>query len=242
MAYIDELREHYKHNGILSTSFTCKSRRACALVNTDSGPKSAFVGSKYGWGLPRLLFISLDAGWAEPCAAKRTPEAVRDELERVGAEKSAPNTHWYRTHELAHAILSQFDSSLRLKTITPHFAHTNASKCCPSGEKGGNASQVAYLNCHRYLKGEIEVLDPDVVVTQGREAEVGIRALLADEAENPTDEFAAEELLCGRRRFLLRTDHPRYVKGFYKQREQSRCWAIYAEAIQRFYSTIPERH
>lgn len=240
MEYIAELREHYKHKGILSTSFTCESRRACALANTDSGPKSAFVGSEYGWGLPRLLFISLDAGWAYRCAAKRTPESVRDEAERKGTPKSHKNGHWYRTHELAYELLKPFDRSLSLETITPHFAHTNASKCCLGDEKEGNASPVAYLNCHRYLEGEIKVLDPDVVVTQGREAEVGIRALLADEAENRIDEFAAEELLCKRRRFLLRTYHPRYAKGFYRQRKQSKCWATYAEAIQHFYNTIPD--
>lgn len=236
MEYIAKLREYYKDHDILSTSFNCRSKCACALANTDSGPKSAFVGSRYGLGLPRLLFISLDAGWAEPCPAKRTPEAVRDELEGVGTEKSAPNTHWYRTHELAYELLKQFDSKLSLGNITPHFAHTNASKCCPSG-KGGNASPVAYLNCHRYLPGEIKVLNPDVVVTQGKEAKVGIEALL----ESPIkDGIAAEVLLCGRRRFLLRTDHPRYAKGFYKQREQSRRWAIYAEALQGFYNTVPE--
>ena len=98
---------------------------------------------------------------------------------------------------------------------------------------------MAYLNCHRYLEGEIKVLDPDVVVTQGREAEVGIRALLADEAENRIDEFAAEELLCERRRFLLRTYHPRYAKGFYKQR---RDWPTYVKAIRRFYNNISEGH
>ena len=236
MEYIAELRDYYKHRGLLSTSFTCRSKRACALAKTDGGPKSAFVGSYYGLGLPRLLFISLDAGEAKPCA-ERTPEAVRNELERVDTRELVQNRHWYRTLELALAILRQFDSRLCLDTITPHFAHTNASKCCP--REGGNASPVAYLNCHRYLPGEIKVLNPDVVVTQGKEAKVGIEALL----ESPIkDGIAAEVLLCGRRRFLLRTDHPRYAKGFYRQREQSRCWVTHAEAIQRVYNTIPDEH
>lgn len=243
MDYLDAVKSYYETEGILSTSFTCELKGACATSGSDSGPKSAHVGSRYGLGVPRMLFVSLDAGWADPSAEERTPEAVRENTERVGIKDSAPNTHWYRTCELAREILSQFKQELRqtcLGDITPYFAHTNASKCCPSGS-GGNASSVAYLNCHRYLKREVSVLDPDVLVTQGREAEVSLRALLTDEVNKmPNVRDAEVAKLCGRRRFLLYTYHPRYARGFYDQRRQSGIWSTYAEAIRRFYDSIPK--
>lgn len=240
MDYLDAVKKYYQKEGILSTRFSCGLKSACANSGTDSGPKSAHVGSRYGLGVPRLLFVSLDAGQAKPSAEKRTPEAVRKETERVGIKESAANTHWYRTCELAREILHPFIHELTMEDITPYFAHTNASKCCPSG-CGGNASSVAYLNCHRYLAGEVSVLDPDAVVTQGREAEVGIKALLIDEVDKvPNIRYAEVAKLCGRRRFLLHTYHPRYARGFYEQRRQSGTWSTYAEAIERFYGSIPK--
>lgn len=238
--FIDAVETYYESNGILSTSFTCKSKNACKRNGTDSGPKSAFVGSRYGTdGLPRLLFISLDAGWAELDDTKRTPAAVREELEREGVEeaKKRQNGHWYRTHELASTILREFDGSLNLDGITQYFAHTNASKCCAGGE-GGAASPVAYLNCHQYLAGEVAALDPDIVVTQGKEANHGVDALVDKKITNRVDDFAAEVSLCGRRRFWLRTDHPRYARGFYRQRNCSDGWKSYATAIHCFYVTL----
>ena len=238
MEFIDAVETYYERSGILSTSFTCEFKSACQRNGAVSGPKSAFVGSRYGSvGLPRLLFVSLDAGWAEMNNAKRTPSGVREDLEGKRVEQLPRHAHWYRTHELAWAILREFDDRLRLDDITPYFAHTNAAKCCTNS--GNTASQVAYLNCHRYLAGEITALDPDIVVTQGKEAKFGADALV-DKITKCIDKPAAEVLLCERRRFLLHTYHPRYARGFYGQRKDSDGWKTYAAKIRKFVEALPK--
>ena len=178
MVMINELTDYYKSVNIFSCEFGCKCEESCKegackslgvlrnrLNETFVQATSAYVGTKYEKPrLPRLLFVSSDPGKLEKedqNESARTPEGVRARVEKEPLE--ARFVHWVWTHELAIAILAQFDSDdceLRklhqsrppvpkkrgvsperretLRTVTPYFAHVNSAKCClnlPGTEK-----------------------------------------------------------------------------------------------------------
>ena len=240
---LKKLEEYYRSQGILAKHFTCPHRANCSAgySETFTGPKSAAVRTGYeDWRLPRLLFFSLDSGSGEREPEQRLPGAIRNGMEAEDINALPQNQHWFRTHELAWYILKQFDDELELQEVNHHFAHTNAAKCCQNRPDGKMADEHLFTNCRRYLAGEIRVLCPDVIVTQGQKARDGLQPILVDMRE--VDKFAWIARFDGRLIFWLHTYHPSPInrRRFYPQRaydqETGRCegWQRYAEDIRRF--------
>lgn len=235
---LDALTTYYQGQGILSTHFTCPHKAECVGdCTTFTGPKSAFVSTGYErHDLPRLLFLSLDSGSGTSDDRERLPAAVRrqgevdsDVLSAKGRDK---NTHWYRTHELAWHILRRFDSKIRLEDAKNYFAHANSAKCCQNNARAKQADARLFTNCRSYLRGELDVLAPDILVTQGDWAKQGVSAHY--EVTQSLDRGASVINMAGRDVFWLHTYHPAYFRGFHGQRRDGKGWEAYSEMIREF--------
>lgn len=237
------LRRYYQDNGILSTSFTCPHKEECSGGSKEfTGPKSAFVSTGYenkSGGLPRLLFLSLDSGDGDKDDRKRLPEALRqqEEVERKVLVLHK-GKHWYKTHELAWYIFKRFRPSIRLEEAKGYFAHANSAKCCMNKAGRKQADRVLFRNCRKYLKGELEILCPDVIVTQGAEAKKAVVSFY--KPLERIDEYASIIRMNSRKVFWLHTYHPSGYGAFYKQydfdkvRDRSLGWDKYSHMIYEF--------
>ena len=168
----EKLTYYYRSNGISAVDFNCPHLTSCStnFPLTFTTAKESFVSSGYvSHKLPRIVFISLDSGSAESDPTLKTLESVRHCVEEgenvLGLHK---NKHWYRTHELAYTLLKNFKDDLRLEEAKHYFAHINSAKCCENKVGREQASQILFDNCRRFIPGELEILDPDIIITQGR--------------------------------------------------------------------------
>jgi hypothetical protein len=239
MSLIQRIQTFYETEGIAPLSFTCEHKSDCRAGNPHfTGPKVAFVGSRYGSrGLPRLLFLSLDSGRASKSPADRNAVAVRAGTENYKVEEWNP--HWRYTNEMALMLLARFDPGLRLRTITRYFAHTNSAKCCQNKEGNQAADARLFRNCRGYIGKELAILCPDVLVTQGKPAFQVIKAAIDSKEISVNRSLAWLGLRSGEHRTLRVDDrevlwfaafHPRYG-GFYTQRE--RYWRKWSALVLR---------
>jgi len=239
---LQELEDYYAKNGILSTSFTCKFKNDCkGDCEAFTGPKSAFVSSGYAKGnFPRLLFLSLDSGSGDPIAKNRLPASVRQENE-IDREFFSlhKGKHWYRTHELAWYIFKKFDPHIKIEETRKFFAHANSAKCCMNKKQRKKADKILFKNCKRYLNGELKILDPDILVTQGNEAKLAISFVRGNIVKR-INEYASIITLNGKQVFWLHTYHPNCYGAFNKQRNFDKTkkvavgWEQYASKIENF--------
>lgn len=232
---LQELEGYYKENGILSTSFTCPYKNQCRGNCAEfTGPKSAFVSTGYERRyLPRLLFLSLDSGSGDKEDRNRLPMAVRRQ-EEIESNISTlhKGKHWYRTHELAWHIFRQFDPKIGIKDTRRYFAHANSAKCCMNKPQRGQADDILFKNCRKYLQGELAILCPDIIVTQGDWAKKAVGLFFGGTCESiGGDKYASRIEMNGRKVFWLHTYHPRYAKGF---KEQKSLWDKYSRMIYEF--------
>lgn len=237
------LYHYYKDKGILSTSFTCPHKEECSGGSPKfTGPKSAFVSTGYenrSSNLPRLLFLSLDSGDGDKDDRNRLPEALRrqEEIER-DVLVLPKHKHWYRTHELAWYIFKRFNPDIRLEDAKGHFAHANSAKCCMNKSGRKQADRVLFRNCRKYLPGELEILRPDIIVTQGSEAKKAVASFY--EPLKCIDEYASIIGMNSRKVFWLHTYHPGNWGAFNRQRNFDKArdfalgWDKYSRKIYEF--------
>lgn len=246
---LGELDRYYYDKAIHSMAFKCPHRDYCApqfpFKLTEA--KSSYVGPDYEkQAMPRLLFLSLDSGEECTLPEGRTPLAVRQRMLR----EPVRGRHWQRTHQLAAAILNRLSGQSEdqdLEVFTPRFAHVNSAKCCVSRNQ---APRILFDNCRDYLKKEIEILKPGVVITQGLEAFRSFWEHFGETAQgNPTDlgklnnedrpQLRCEvpkrtEITCAGSRVLwLATFHPTYPVT---ADDWEQCKCACAEAVHQFFN------
>lgn len=238
-----QLYRYYEDNGILSTSFTCPHKEQCSSSSPKfTGPKSAFVSTGYenkSSNLPRLLFLSLDSGSGDRNDRKRLPETLRRQEEtETDVLALHKGKHWYKTHELAWYIFRQFDPSMRLEEAKGYFAHANSAKCCMNKPGRKQADRILFKNCQKYLKGELEILCPDIIVTQGAEAKKAVASFY--EPLERFDEYASIIHMNSQKVFWLHTHHPsgwgafNRQRNFDKDRDLALGWDKYSRKIYEF--------
>jgi hypothetical protein len=216
--------------------------------------KSSYVGSEYENRLCacRLLFLSLDPGIAElPHPLQRTPEAVRSQTEGARTGLKAKWVHWYWTHMLALQILKAFNLQLQqvserlggcigvsvmveqlLQDVTPFFAHANVVKCALGLPRNAQAPAEMYECCRDYLRDELPLLQPDVVITQGKDAaDAFVRTVLEPRPFFKYNERLKTVMLGGHEVLWIKTYHPRNGRFF---TEGGPCWRDYCQAARDF--------
>jgi uracil-DNA glycosylase len=101
------------------------------------------------------------------------------------------------------------------------------------------ADAILFKNCRGYLRGELEILSPDLLVTQGNEAKKAIK-LLKESTSQIIDEFSSIIKLNGKHIFWLHTYHPNNWGAFNKQRDYdknnkvSTGWVRYSDLMHKF--------
>lgn len=187
--------------------------------------------------LPRIVFISLDSGSAEKDPHLKTLESIRlweEEKENVLALPR--NKHWYRTHELAHTILKNFKPDLRIDQARHYFAHINSAKCCLNYPQRAQANQILFDNCREVIPGELEILDPDIIITQGKWARLAMdhafHELTASEIVPETIPEMKLVMMNDHLVIWIETFHPRHPSFHTVNRAH---YSQYVDVIKRFF-------
>ncbi len=244
---IQELKTYYYANGISAFGFRCHFANSCRLFcHNFVEAKEAYVGSEYEKKydkkkstLPRILFFSSDPGGGDPNPQTRTIEATRHYEENDCNPESLPrNGHWYHTHHLAWIFLKKFDPNLRFKDICPYFAHTNSAKCCEDYNQRRQSAARLFENCRGYIPGEIQILDPDIMITQGAYAkwaiEYGFSQSTTPIEIDPACDHCNYHLIQmnGKEVLWFAPYHPNQQSGLYNSRSVP-CFDTWAEEAYR---------
>lgn len=180
---LTELGKFYKENGISALSFggnckVCEYYMICSR-NRDGSKKRPFITAKEAFvstgyeahKIPRVLILSLDPKQTDfyDVIEHRTVEEVRNHEEFSSIESYyewKPSSHWRKTYDCLFVLLGRYLKSRNRNEIRHYFAHTNSAKC---HDKPGSelASEELFANCCTFLPQEIQILNPDVVITQG---------------------------------------------------------------------------
>ena len=180
MDKIKEIEQFYYDNGIHSLNFTCQFKDDCGSgSNKFSGPKSAFIPDGYWDANPRIAFLSLDSGDGYSDPTKRTPSAVRQQEQfECQVEELHKGRHWYQTHYWAKEIYDAIShEEMAIQDTCNLFCHLNSAKCCQNKKGSREADIKLFRNCRQYLKGELEILRPQVLITQGNKAKDAIEKI-----------------------------------------------------------------
>lgn len=164
------LDAYYRARGIHPFSFRCASRNSCAAgCRNFTEARASLVGARYGDPV-RVTVLSLDPGIGRSDPADRTLEAVAARESRDRIRSLPKGRHWYRTYETVAALLSRFGGGARPEDAIGRFAHVNAAKCTQNLPHKKQAPAHLFENCRPHLDGEIAILAPQIIVTQGRKA------------------------------------------------------------------------
>ena len=238
---IKELKRYYQQQGISALGFDCTHFKHCREGYEEKfvKAKEAFVGTEYEKGrLPRLLFVSLDPGDSPRLGKHRTVDYVRlHEENDCRVAELLKNRHWYRTHELAWTLLQRIKPDLRIEDSHLYFAHTNSAKCCVNNDDKKAGPGVLFNNCREYLREEIIILKPDILVTQGDWAKHAIKEIFFKEscdlrspAGNDLCSYVPFDM--GKRKVIwFPTYHPGAYGLFNKQKKT--CWEIWATIVHK---------
>lgn len=242
-----KIHRYYEENKISPTNFHCEHRDLCAAgCKRFVGGKEPFIGSRYELTSPRLLFLSLDAGEMDKNHG-RTVSQIQEWAENFDVSGKHKLRHWRVTHEMAIEFLKDAKHSLTLNTVAPYFAHTNSAKCCQNKRAKAQADPKLFRNCRRYIPGEIEALDPDVLITQGRYAFDAVQHAIVEGRIDATQTMTWEAakrgahgvLAFGKKRVLwFATPHPGARGGIFQS--QKRHWKKWVSLVHnRFSASVP---
>ncbi len=260
---LERLTEYYRQQGISAMDFHCLCKDKCKSVCKDFvETKEAFVGSGYERGeFPRLLFISADPliwkelGERQP--QERTALAVRRRYEKDYSQCDITGgSHWYETHDFACKLFkaitdrregwaARADNSLSLYQTNKYFAHTNSAKCKDMSQGSKQGPDTLFTNCQQFIKGEVEALAPDIIVTQGVKARTAIECFhnVLDPIRHPEHgKYKIYTIKVKDMRVLrVSTYHPAaWRRGYYKKEKQE-AFSWYIEELAELVSNKNSR-
>jgi hypothetical protein len=193
--YGKELREYYDFNRIgvhpQSPIFGCRYFDDCqkATQRKLRPGAEAHVGKKYGDPV-RLLVISLDTGGG---GNRLQGEHLLERCELIESiKKVKANPHMRGTISLLENLIRPAVQDFNL---LQHFAMINAAKCAGYDDDKSMVPALLYQKCREFALGEISILDPQVIVTQGvkaRDVLGGMSLLQQDELHHliPIEDFS----------------------------------------------------
>lgn len=159
-----ELSTFYETNGIAVKAFRCEKYEQCKrIVNNallDKGSE-AHLGRFYGTPF-RVAVVTLDRG--------KGSQTIRERTNSI--ENLIPtNPHMIGTQDVLRAIF--YKDNIRYD-VFKHFAMTNSAKCCYKKDGMEMLPEACYDECAGFSLGEIQILAPDLLVTQGDYSKKGI--------------------------------------------------------------------
>jgi uracil-DNA glycosylase len=262
--FYEKVASYYKENHISALEFNCPFQGDCraAAKAEMSTAKEPYIGSEYAKGaFPRLLFISLDAGWSSKNPEDKVIKSVTKEgyyWRSKGSErfKNYKVCHWWKTHEFANKLFNRLkeegildcdvgkyslDDESWLKKTGSYFAHTNSAKCSFNFKGNSSAPNRLFKNCRSFILGEIEVLKPDVIVSQGNPPIMTIERYIKDgkikvkQSENISSAGSYDDFhlldLNGQGAIWITNYHPNCYGRFKKNRD---AYDDYFDRISKF--------
>lgn len=179
------LHEYYEQHGIAVKSFGCshslKCEQAAAPELLKGRGSEAYVGSRYQDDRFRIVVVSLDRGEGACDVWDR-----QSEIENLPSDGKGLNPHMAGTLLTLRAILCEHSRA----DIWTQFAMINAAKCCY-----GNMYTVPdplYWECSEFGFGELSLLKPKIVVTQGKNAREPVKlrqSPMSDRAGHMADQY-----------------------------------------------------
>jgi len=247
---LGDLTRYYTEHGIAALSFNCPYQADCSRGARGFVPaREPFIGTDYELGtLPRLLFISLDPAndIVGNAPEERTLSAVREWEAKQSRSSNGHATfkkqaHWYRTYEFAQTILapiahSRGESALTFQKMHKYFAHTNSAKCKDVPAGTGQGPERVFRNCREFIPGEVEILRPDIIATQGKNARLSISGAyeVLVVGANRNRDYRAEVVVIGSRPVLkFETHHPNRRDNEYRL-ERREAWHWYTKVASTF--------
>ena len=134
----------------------------------------------HGDQIPRIVVLSLSAPQPNPRQYLSCPQS-KEEQDNKPAENPKtyldPDKHWSRTLVTVRSLLHPFIACENFpkpveywedgKEIAKLFVHVRTAKCCSNADGSRQEPHKVYANCGGYLRKELSILKPDVIVTQG---------------------------------------------------------------------------
>lgn len=157
------LKAFYREKGLLVDGFCCEQQARCEKIAGQralSHGAEAHVGSQYGNPF-RVVVVSLDRGDGSSDIVSRSKciEGLVD--------ANRLNQHMKGTKRLLEATFGDLKTT---NNIFAHFAMTNSAKCCGADESMNSVPAGIYYNCAKFSLDEVEALEADLVITQGKNA------------------------------------------------------------------------
>jgi len=168
--YLHKLRTFYDQEHISVLGFECKHRCEC---EQDAKPSillrgaEGYVGPRYGEAT-KVVFMSLDVG-NETEDENRTLRGRRRVFENLPKKL---NPHLAGTLAILQALFSE-DLEVPQDNPWPFFVLLNAAKCSRR-DSWKKVNDRLYDRCRSFAHGELSLLSPDILVTQGKKAKGGL--------------------------------------------------------------------
>jgi hypothetical protein len=245
----NELTEFYLQRNIHPEHFNCQHQSFCrryAYQNDMTQTKMSMVGSRYGSIYPKIVVVSLDPPYGNSgdfvADYQRTTAYTAAKHEATDYTRNRPNPHWAVTQILVKDLLCLFGYQAQpgaavmtesyagrpLENVSACFAHVNVAKCSMNNPGKGQADKRVHRTCgNAYLREELSILAPDILVTQGNAANEVVVELLGREYAGASDLPAARQVEVGKRAALwLPMRHP--ARQLARIRQE---WPFYVGAV-----------
>lgn len=161
--HVKLLKKYYQDQKISIENFCCKHKKECHVDGCDVGRGSeAYIGEKYGAPF-KVLVASLDRG-----KDALTMEDRLKEITKGCIENESRNPHMRGTLKTLEAIFSK-DKAEEGSKLFKHFAMINTAKCSLN-KNMKQAPWRFFKNCRDHTRAEVEILNPNVIIAQGRKA------------------------------------------------------------------------
>ena len=139
---------------------------------------------------------------------------------------------------MASELLRPFDEDMTPRRARGHFAHVNSVKCSQNKRGKSEADSRLFTRCKGYLEGELAVLKPDVVVTQGAKARDAFRSCHQGTVKQ-IDVYSCVVRLANRDVLWLASVHQGAWHGAYQM--QVANWPKWAESVKDHMRTRGKR-
>ncbi len=220
---IEDLNVYYSNEGIVPDDFfACKHKKKCK--GELARGMQCGIGNRYG-EKTKIVVVSLDCGGGGKADIADRTQGIIEHLHNPHMKGTLYCTSmllnfidfnsedpWGRWSDEWKQNIGEF-----IDQAIPFFAMTNSCKCC----RIGSTTQLAieyYEQCSEYKLKEIEILEPDIVIFQGKNAIVGCEFTDIEELKGlKISEYLKNITLNGKTMFAIKSIHPSARGRHYKK-------------------------